>query len=248
VTIHDTAAVDLTAVVAPTAIVGSQFRPLLDGRQVSADSKAVIGPRVWIGQYTTVGQGATIGADSKIEDFVCVQPQSAIGSRVVVATRSYLGIGVTVGDDCVIKGHIGDYTRIGAGSRIFGDLIHRQLDPSIPWDDAAAEEPAPIVEDGAFIGWRAVIVGGVTIGAGAYVCAGALITKDVQAGHIARGQNQIMHPTTWSGALGKSPFFQDQHHSLADMPRASTWGGLRWNGRGGLGTRRRSKKAASPAA
>jgi UDP-3-O-[3-hydroxymyristoyl] glucosamine N-acyltransferase len=246
VTIHDTAAVDLTAVVAPTAIVGSQFRPLLDGRQVSAESKAVIGPRVWIGQYTTVGQGATIGADSKIEDFVCVQPQSAIGSRVVVATRSYVGIGATVGEDSVIKGHIGDNAQVGAHCRIAGDLIHRQLDPTIPWDDPAAEEPAPIIEDGVFVGWRAMIVGDVKIGAGAYVCAGALITKDVPAGHIARGQNQIMHPNTWSGALGKSPFFQDLHDPLADgQPKADVWIGIRWTGRVGRGIGRRSRRGAS---
>jgi UDP-3-O-[3-hydroxymyristoyl] glucosamine N-acyltransferase len=164
---------------------------------------------VWVGQFTTVGQGATIGADSKLEDYVCVQPQAVIGSRVVVTTRAYLGIGVTVGDDSVIKGHVGDNVRVGTGCRVAGDLIHRQLDPSIPWDDPAADEPAPIVEDGAFIGWRAAIVGGVNIGVGAYVCAGALITKDGPAGYIACGRNQIMHPSAWPGALGKSPFFQD---------------------------------------
>ncbi len=244
---YDTAAIDLTAQIAPTAIVGNQFRPLLDGRQVSAERKAVIGPRVWIGQYTTIGQGATIGADAKLEDFVCVQPQSAIGSRVVVATRSYVGIGATVGDDSVIKGHVGDNAQVGARCRIAGDLIHRQLDPTIPWDDPAAEEPAPIVEDGVFVGWRAMIVGGVNIGAGAYVCAGALITKDVPAGCIARGRNQIMNPSDWSGALGKSPFFQDQHYPLATGP-GQYLGWLRLSGRGGLGTGRRSRTAANRAA
>jgi UDP-3-O-[3-hydroxymyristoyl] glucosamine N-acyltransferase len=207
VTGRDTAAIDPTAAVAPTASVGNQFRPLLDGRRVSVEGDTVIGPRVWIGQFTTVGLGATIGADSKLEDFVCVQPQAVIGSRVVVTTRSYIGIGATVGDDSVIKGHIGDYAQVGAGCRVAGDLIHRQLDPSIPWDDPAAEEPAPIVEDGAFIGWRAVIVGGVNIGAGAYVCAGALVTKDIPARYIACGRNEIIHPSAWLGALGKSRFF-----------------------------------------
>ena len=248
-TIDNAAAIDLTAVVAPTAIVGNQFRSLLDGRQVSVERKADIGARVWIGQFTTVGQGVTIGQDSKIEDFVCVQPQSVIGSRVVVATRSYVGIGATVGDDSVIKGHIGDNAQVGARCRIAGDLIHRQLDPTIPWDDPAAEEPAPIVEDGAFVGWRAMIVGGIRIGAGAYVCAGALITKNVPAGCIARGQNQIMNPSTWSGPLGKSPFFQGPHDPLADgRPNADAWIGLRWRAIGGRVTGRKSREAASPAA
>lgn len=207
------ATIDPTARIAQTAIIGNPFRPLLDGRQVTVDRDTVIEAGVWIGQYATIGQGAKIGADSILEDFVSVQPGAVIGSRVLVAGRISIGLGATVDDGCVIKGHIGDYARIGANCRIAGDLIHRQLDPSIPWDDPAAEEPAPVVEDGAFVGWRAVIVGGVNIGAGAYVCAGALVTRDIPAGHIACGRNQIIHPGAWPGVLGKSPFFQDPPHA-----------------------------------
>jgi acetyltransferase-like isoleucine patch superfamily enzyme len=209
------AVIDPTAQIAETAIINNPFRPLLDGRQLKVDGATAIGARVWIGQYATIGPGVTIGADSILEDFVGVQPAAVIGSRVLVASRAWLGIGVTVGHGSVIKGHIGDNSRIGAGCRIAGDLIHRQFDPSIPWDDPVGEEPAPVVGDGAFVGWRAVIVGGVNIGAGAYVCAGALITKDIPAGFIACGRNEIMHPGGWPGALGKSPFFQDPSGSAA---------------------------------
>jgi UDP-3-O-[3-hydroxymyristoyl] glucosamine N-acyltransferase len=198
------------AYIAPTAIIGNPFRPLLDGREVQVDRATEIGAGVWIGHFATVGQGVMIGAGSILEEYVAIQARSEIGSRVVVASRSYIGIGVTVGDDSVIKGHVGDNSRVGAGCRIAGDLIHRQLDPSIPWDDPDAEEPAPVVGDGAFVGWRALVVGGVNIGRRAYVCAGALITKDVPAGHIAHGRNQITAPGRWAGALGKSAFFDDQ--------------------------------------
>jgi UDP-3-O-[3-hydroxymyristoyl] glucosamine N-acyltransferase len=201
------AAIDPTAEIAPTAAIGSPFRPLLDGRHVRVDRDTVIGAGVWVGQFALIGQGVTIGANSLLEDYVNVQAESVIGERVVVATRSHVGIGATVGDDSVIKGHIGDSARIGARCRIAGDLIHRQLDPSRGWDDQDSEEPAPVVGDGAFVGWRAVVVGGVNIGAGSYVCAGALVTRDVPAGYIASGRNQITHPSKWPGALGKSPFF-----------------------------------------
>jgi bifunctional UDP-N-acetylglucosamine pyrophosphorylase / glucosamine-1-phosphate N-acetyltransferase len=212
VTACDVAATFPAAYIAPTAIIGKPFRPLLDGREIRVDRATEMGAGVWIGHFTTVGQGVTIGAGSIIEEFVVIHPRSEIGSRVLVTSRSYIGIGVTVGDDSVIKGHVGDNSRVGVGCRIFGDLIHRQLDPSIPWDDATAEEPEPMIGNGAFVGWRALIVGGVNIGEGAYVCAGALITKDVPAWHIAYGRNQITHPDNWPGALGKSPFFHQQHH------------------------------------
>ncbi len=202
-------AIDPTAQIASTAVIGSPFRPLLGGRQVPADRDTVLAPGVWVGQFAAIGQGVRIGAGSLIEDYVGVQASTVIGERVVVESRSWIGIGVTVGDDSVVKGYIGDSARVGAHCRVAGDLIHRQLDPSLGWDDPGSAEPAPIVEDGAFVGWRAVIVGGVNVGAGAYVCAGALVTRDVPAGHIASGRNEITHPSQWPGALGKSPFFRD---------------------------------------
>jgi UDP-3-O-[3-hydroxymyristoyl] glucosamine N-acyltransferase len=212
VTLNDPAMRFPGAYIAPTAIIEKPFRPLLDGREVRVDCPTEIGVGVWIGHYTTVGAGARIGAGSIIEEFVNIQPRCEIGSRVLVTSRSYIGMGATVGDDCVIKGHVGENSRVGARCRIFGDLIHRQLDPSIPWDDPAAEEPDPVIGDGVFVGWRAVIVGGVNIGEGAYVCADALITIDVPDGHIAYGRNQITHPDSWPGALGKSPFFDHRRH------------------------------------
>lgn len=212
------AVIDPTAQIAQTAIIDNAYRPLLDGRQLEAGGNTVIAAGAWVGQYTLIGRGAIIGADSIIDDFVNVQARAKIGSRVLVTGRSWVGIGVTVGDDCVVKGHIDDYSQIGAGCRITGDLIHRQLDPTIPWDDPMAEEPSPVVGDGAFVGWRAVVVGGVNIGPGAYVCTGALVTKDVPAGHIAYGRNQIVHPRDWPGALGKSPFFQDAGRLMEAQP------------------------------
>jgi UDP-3-O-[3-hydroxymyristoyl] glucosamine N-acyltransferase len=209
--------IDPTAQVHPTAIVGSPYRRLLDGRRLSIDRGTTIGAGAWIGPYASIGQGATLGAGSILEEYVGIQPLSVIGTRVLMTSRSWIGLGVTVGNDCVIKGHIGDNSRIGDGCRVAGDLIHRQIDPTIPWDDPVAEEPAPVVGDGAFIGWRAVVVGGVNIGAGAYVCSQALITKDVPAGYIASGRNEIMPPDKWRGALGKSPFFGEPHdNKLAD--------------------------------
>jgi UDP-3-O-[3-hydroxymyristoyl] glucosamine N-acyltransferase len=210
--------IDRTAQIARTAIIGSPFRPLLDGRQMRVAEQTVIEAGAWIGQYATIGQGVTIGASSMVEDHVAIQPLAAIGPRVLVRSHSSIGIGVKVGNDSVIKGHLGDHARVGAGCRIAGDLIHRQLDPSISWDDPAGEEPAPIVEDGAFVGWRAMVVGGINIGAGAYVCAGALITKEVPEGYIACGRNQIMPPSAWPGALGKSAFFQDAQGGRGWLP------------------------------
>lgn len=203
------ATIDPTAHIASTAVIGSPHRRLLDGREVQVGRNTVIAAGAWIGEFCVIGRGATIGVNSLIEDYVSVQAEAEIGQRVVVGTRSLIGLGASIGDDSVIKGHVGDGTRVGRGCRVAGDLIHRQLDPSRGWDDPASEEPGPVIADNAFVGWRAVVVGGVNIGAGAYVCAGALVTRDVPAGQIAYGRNQLVPPAQWPGALGKSPFFRD---------------------------------------
>ncbi len=153
VTLSDPATMFPDASIAPTAIIGNPFRLLLDGREVRVDRPVTIGKAVSIGHYTIVGEGATIGAGSIIEEFVNIQPGSEIGSRASSSPAApYIGMGATVGDDCVIKGHVGENSRVGERCRIFGDLIHSQLDPTIPWDDPAAEESDPVVGDGAFVG------------------------------------------------------------------------------------------------
>jgi acetyltransferase-like isoleucine patch superfamily enzyme len=229
------ATVSADAYIAPTAIIDNPFRPLLDGREVRVDRTTEICAGVWIGNCTTVGPGVTIGTGSILEAFVGIEPNVQIGSKTLVASRSWIGIGAKLGDDSVIKGYIGDHAQVGSRCRIFGDLVHRQLDPSVPWDDATAEEPAPILGDGVFVGWRALVVGGVNIGEGAYICAGALVTKDVPAWHIAHGRNQITHPDNWRGALGKSPFFSgirsSKRHRWASVPAVWPTSG-RWSARG----------------
>jgi bifunctional N-acetylglucosamine-1-phosphate-uridyltransferase/glucosamine-1-phosphate-acetyltransferase GlmU-like protein len=197
-----------TAVIAPTAIIGQPFRPLLDGRHMVVTADTFIDSRVWVGDYVVIGQGVRIGNDSIIENYAEIQAGTELGAGVLVTSRARIGGYAKISDGSVIKGHVDDHVKVGVGCRIAGDLIHRQLDPSVPWDDPGAEEPAPVVHDGAFVGWNAVVVGGVNIGAGAYVCAGALITKDVPAGQIAYGRNRLSSPANWPGALGKSPFFE----------------------------------------
>lgn len=200
-------AIDPTAQVSETAVIGAPFRPLLDGRCRATDRKTIIGPEVWIGHNVTVGQGSTISSGSIIDDHALIEAEVTLGARVLVAGRAQIGLGAHIGDDSIIKGYVSDYCHVGNNCRIFGDLIHRQLDPTVPWDDPTADEPSPFIGDGALVGWRAVVVGGVKIGEGAYICAGALVTKDVPSGFIAFGKNSMVLPDEWRGDLAGSPFF-----------------------------------------
>lgn len=203
---HDVVA-DLTATIAKTALVGCASRPLLDGRENEVSEKTEIGSGVWIGDFCVIGQGAVIGAHSIIQEYSCIEERARIGEHVLIRHRSNVGAKVEIGNNCIIRGHIGERTVIGNNCRVFGQLIHQQQDPTKGWDDPDSEESSAVVQDGAFIGWNAVVIGPVVIAERSYVAAGALVTRSVPSNHIAYGCNQIKPYAEWPGALSESPFF-----------------------------------------
>ena len=99
--------------------------------------------------------------------------------------------GITIGQDTIIGDHafldgrkpltIGDHVDIASQVLIYNSQhdIHSQ-------DFRAATSPVKI-EDYVFIGPRAIILPGTTIGRGAVVAAGAVVTKDVPAFAIVAG-------------------------------------------------------------
>ncbi len=139
------------------------------------------------------------GRDSKIEigrNFRAISrlEDNSIGvpHRVVVRTVAN-GAKISIGDDvgvsgCVISATnsitIGNRVLIGSGALIFDSDLH-PLESGIRHGQG---ECAPIViDDDAFIGARAIVLKGVTIGKGAVVGAGAVVAKDVPSGAIVAG-------------------------------------------------------------
>jgi chloramphenicol O-acetyltransferase type B len=90
--------------------------------------------------------------------------------------------------------HIGDYVCIGAEAVILmgGNHTHRTDWFSLyPFADVILDaykaKGDTIIADGAWIGMRAMIMPGVTIGEGAIVASGAIVTKDVAPYTIVAG-------------------------------------------------------------
>jgi acetyltransferase-like isoleucine patch superfamily enzyme len=83
---------------------------------------------------------------------------------------------------------IGEGTFVGADAMIFDNDFHAPVGEFRWGPHAAPDNPKPIVIGaGVFIGARALVLKGVTIGNRAIVGAGAVVTKDVPARHIAVG-------------------------------------------------------------
>ena len=98
------------------------------------------------------------------------------------------GFGMTGGTLCAEERIIiGDHVWVGANCVIMDTDFHPlDLDTRLarPLDGATAPV---VIEDGAFIGMRSLILKGVTIGARSVIGAGSVVTRDIPPGVIAAG-------------------------------------------------------------
>jgi maltose O-acetyltransferase len=122
--------------------------------------------------------------------FASAAPGINVESNVFVADGRYVALGAGSG--------------LGRGSQVYGAVIgenvmvgpevvflkdnHRYDDPAVPMHSQGRTRVAlPVVEDGAWIGQRAIILPGRRVGEGAIVGAGAVVTRDVPAFEIVGG-------------------------------------------------------------
>ena len=97
---------------------------------------------------------------------------------------------------CVNSIHIGSNTLIGADALIMDNDMHYPLGGT-QWGNTWGhpEQGKPIfIGEGCFIGARSIILKGVTIGNGAVVAAGAVVTRDVPSGYLAIGNPATNRP------------------------------------------------------
>lgn len=107
-----------------------------------------------------------------------------IGSRVVIRPGCMLfadardgGAGITIADDVLL----------GSGVHIYVHN-HQFDDLSVPVIDQGYYPSKPVIlETGSWIGARAIILPGVTIGRNAVVGAGSVVTRDIQAFTVVGG-------------------------------------------------------------
>lgn len=122
--------------------------------------------------------GCTVGDGSKIGAFVEIQKGAAIGERCKISSHSFVCEGVTIEDE-VFVGH---------GVMFTNDRFPRATNPDgSPQTDADWTLELTRVKRRASIGSNVTIVCGVTVGEGALVAAGAVVTKDVPDFAIVAG-------------------------------------------------------------
>jgi acetyltransferase-like isoleucine patch superfamily enzyme len=142
-----------------------------------------IAPDVKLGQGVKVYDfvnlyGCQIDDNTKVGTFVEIQKGAKIGKNCKISSHTFICEGVTVEDD-VFVGHnvsfINDkYPRSTTG----GGAMQTEAD----WKVVTT-----LVKKGASIGTSTTVLCGVTIGEGAIVGAGSVVTKDVPANTVVAG-------------------------------------------------------------
>ena len=122
--------------------------------------------------------GCKIGAETMVGPFVEIQRNVVIGERCKIQSHSFICEGVELEDEVFI----------GHGVIFTNDRYPRAAneDGSLKGNEDWLME-CTRVERGATIGSGAVVLPGIKIGAGAMVGAGSVVTRDVAAGSIVRG-------------------------------------------------------------
>ena len=142
-----------------------------------------IAPDVLLGKNVVLNDfinlyGCTIGDGTKIGPFVEVQKNAIIGKQCKISSHTFICEGVTIEDE-VFVGH---------GVVFINDKYPRatnengELQTEEDW-----EVVTTIIKRGASIGSNTTLLCGITVGAGAIVGAGSVVTNDVPDNVVVAG-------------------------------------------------------------
>ncbi|QIG79492.1 bifunctional UDP-N-acetylglucosamine diphosphorylase/glucosamine-1-phosphate N-acetyltransferase GlmU [Stakelama tenebrarum] len=186
---RDTAMADGVTLIAPETVWFSYDTQL--GRDVTVEPNVVFGPGVTIAdkvvihafshlEGATVASGASVGPYARLRPGAVLEEDARIGNFVEMK-KAVLGKGAKASH----LTYLGDAS-VGAGANIGAGTITCNYDGFLKYQT--------VIGEGAFIGSNSALVAPVTIGDGALVAAGSVVTRDVEADALAlaRGEQKAL--------------------------------------------------------
>lgn len=150
---------------------------------VSEDSEVGQGTKVW--QYANVCRKALVGTNVSVGPYTNLD-MCIVGDDTVISMWTSIPPGWEVGKGCFV----------GPSVILVNDMYPEASKDGFNVDSIyqAMEHGARIgiIEDGAVIGAQATLMAGITIGRGAMVSAGAMVTTDVPAGKMYTRGGEIV--------------------------------------------------------
>lgn len=138
-----------------------------------------------------VDDGARIGKGTKIWHFSHISPRAILGDNCSLGQNVFVANQVTVGNGVKIQNNVSLYEGVTLEDYVFcgpSMVFTNVLTPRSAFPRNTSADYAPtVLKRGCSIGANATVVCGITIGAWAFVAAGAVVTKDVPAHALMMG-------------------------------------------------------------
>jgi acetyltransferase-like isoleucine patch superfamily enzyme len=151
------------------------------------ERKIRIGDGCSIGPHAVVFYDVTIGEKTLLGDGASIREKCSIGSRCILSRYVTVNYNTRIGDRTKIMDgtHITGNTKLGEDVFV-STMVGTANDNSIT-AGYGEHIMGPTLDDGAIIGLGASLLPGVKIGKKAIVAAGAVVTRDVADGMMAKG-------------------------------------------------------------
>jgi len=156
------------------------------GKRIIINGKPVV--RKHKGSSFTLGDSVTLNSAVSCNPLGTIQPcvlrTLSADAELIIADKVGMS-GVAI---CAAKSiKIGNNTMIGSGVMIMDTDFHQLSDGGVWNNDPVVSAKRIEIGENVFIGARAIILKGVSIGDGAVVAAGAVVVKDVAKGAVVGG-------------------------------------------------------------
>ncbi len=191
VTIYRGSVIGANVIIFDNAVIG---RPPLPSKSSTVKVDPDLQPIV-IGEGSTIGAGAVLYMGSIFGKEVMIGDQASVREKCTVGERVVIGRGVAVENQVTI----GSFTKIQTNAYITAYTILEErvfIAPAVTTTNdnfmGRTEErfkhiKGPTVKRGARVGGASILLPGVTVAEESFVAAGALVTKDTDAGKVYVG-------------------------------------------------------------
>jgi bifunctional UDP-N-acetylglucosamine pyrophosphorylase / glucosamine-1-phosphate N-acetyltransferase len=165
------------------------------GQDVVIEPNVIFGPRVKVGDNSTILghshiEGAVVGAGARIGPFARLRPGTEIGENAHIGNfveikKAHIGEGAKVNH----LSYIGDAI-VGKASNIGAGTITCNYD--------GFEKHLTTIGENVFVGSNTALVAPVTIGDGANIAAGTVVTKNIPEDALAVARPEFMIKEGWA--------------------------------------------------
>jgi UDP-2-acetamido-3-amino-2,3-dideoxy-glucuronate N-acetyltransferase len=136
---------------------------------------------VFVHESAIVDDGAQLGEGSRVWHFAHVCAGARIGREVSLGQGVFVANRVKIGDRCKIQNNVSLYDNVTLEDGVFcgPSMVFTNVHNPRALVERKDEYRDTLVREGATLGANCTIVCGVTVGAYAFVAAGAVVTADV---------------------------------------------------------------------